>query len=180
MAHQAQANFCIKVQHMFPEYFYNKKVLDCGSLELNASFKPLFTNCLYIGIDISEGANVDFVSLIHEFNMPNESFDTILSCETFEHDMYYEKSLRNICRLLKSSGLFFFTCAAPGREEHGTLNCLSHSSPFTSKIPEWCNYYKNLTEEDIRKTIDIDNIFQKYEFSGNDDPHDLYFWGIKR
>jgi ubiquinone/menaquinone biosynthesis C-methylase UbiE len=180
MAHQEQANFCIAIQHKFPEYFYNKKVLDCGSLELNASFKPLFTDCMYIGVDISSGKNVDVVSLIHELNFPDESFDTIISCETFEHDMFYAQSLQNIYRLLKSGGLFFFTCAAPGRPEHGTQKSESWVSPFTSNIPEWCNYYKNLDENDIRKVIDIDRLFEKYEFSGNVNPNDLYFWGIKK
>jgi hypothetical protein len=45
----------------------------------------------------------------------------------------------------------------------------------------WDNdYYKNLTEIDIRKCIDIDNIFSEYEFEVEYNHCDLYFWGIKK
>jgi hypothetical protein len=32
MAHKEQIEFCILVKNMFPDYFKNKIVLDCGSL----------------------------------------------------------------------------------------------------------------------------------------------------
>jgi hypothetical protein len=45
----------------------------------------------------------------------------------------------------------------------------------------WNNdYYKNLTEEDIRKCIDIDDKFYLYEFEIQPDHCDLYFWGLKK
>jgi len=172
--HTYQKQFCKSVQELYPQYFIEKKVLDCGSLDINGNNKYLFENCQYIGIDISSGSNVDIVSLIHEFDHPDKSFDTIISTETFEHDMYYEKSLKNICRLLKSNGLFLFTCATIGRKEHGTINNTPQNSPFTN------NYYKNLTEQDIRDSIDLDNLFVDYRFEINEISYDLYFWGIKK
>ena len=42
------------------------------------------------------------------------------------------------------------------------------------------NYYKNLTEEDIRKCIDIDASFSSYEFDIDYNHCDLYFYGIKK
>ena len=45
----------------------------------------------------------------------------------------------------------------------------------------WDNeYYKNLTEKDIRECINIENIFSEFEFSINHNHYDLYFWGIKK
>jgi SAM-dependent methyltransferase len=176
MAHPQQIDFCMSVKNKYPIYFTNKRVLDCGSLDINGNNRYLFTDCWYLGIDVSEGNNVDFVIPIHKFNYPNESFDVIISTECFEHDMYYEKSLKNICRLLKPNGLFLFTCATDGRGEHGTQRTTPENSPMTALS----NYYKNLNQNDIMNCIDIDKIFIQYEFSTNNNPCDLYFWGIKK
>jgi SAM-dependent methyltransferase len=181
MAHESQMNFIRNVRNKNTWYFLNKKVLDCGSLNINGSNKSYFVNCNYIGIDLAPGRNVDIVSKIHEFDYPDESFDTIISTECFEHDIYYKESIKNIIRLLKRRGLFIFTCATTGRPEHGTSKINPQDSPFTVKQnKEWRDYYKNLTEQDIREIINIDDIFISYEFSFNHDIHDMYFWGIKR
>jgi hypothetical protein len=180
MAHQEQAQFCLTIKNKFSFHFTNKKVLDCGSLDINGNNKYLFNNCEYLGIDINPGKNVDIVSKIHEFDYPDESFDTIISTECFEHDFYYKESFKNIIRLLKPNGLFLFTCATTGRPEHGTLKSTQYDSPYTSKIPYWANYYKNLEEKDIREIINVNDIFSIYKFSINNLTHDLYFWGIKK
>jgi SAM-dependent methyltransferase len=183
MAHPQQQRFCTSIKDRFPIHFTSKNVLDCGSLDINGNNRYLFNNCEYLGIDVGSGKNVDIVIPIHEFNHPDESFDTIISTECFEHDMYYEKSLKNICRLLKSGGLFLFTCATIGRPEHGTIRTTPENSPLTSNISEWSNYYKNLEESDIRNAINIEEIFSVFEFSikkSLKDPDDLYFWGIKK
>jgi hypothetical protein len=39
----------------------------------------------------------------------------------------------------------------------------------------------NLTEQDIRKEINIDDYFSEHEFIARETwPQDLYFWGIKK
>lgn len=173
MAHVAQEEFCKKIKELFPIYFKNKKVLDCGSLDVNGNNKYLFESCEYTGIDIGEGKNVDVVSMIHRFK---GKFDVIISTECFEHDLYYKLSLQNIVRMLKDNGLFLFTCATEGRGEHGTLRKDSWTAPFLAEIPEWQNYYKNLTENDIREVINMEDFKEcKFEINGED----LYFWGIK-
>ena len=80
-------------------------------------------------------------------------------------------------KLLKSGGIFLFTCAAPGRPEHGTLKSSSEAAPFVCELHD---YYKNLSEIDIRKVIHVDNLFSKYDFFQRDDVQDLYFYGIKK
>jgi alpha-galactosidase len=74
--------------------------------------------------------------------------------------------------------LFLFTCATTGRPEHGTKRSDTGSSPLTSNIENWDNYYLNLTEMDIRQAVNIDEKFHFYEFIVNG--FDLYFWGIKK
>ena len=42
------------------------------------------------------------------------------------------------------------------------------------------DYYKNITEDDVREAIDVDDIFSSYEFEVEENHCDLYFWGIKK
>lgn len=180
MAHPEQIEFCTSIKEQYPEFFQGKIVLDVGSLDINGNNRYLFTDCSYCGIDVGEGQNVDVVSKTHEYNAPDETYDVIISTECFEHDMYYPDSLRNIVRMLKKGGLFLFTCATTGRAEHGTNATTPVDSPLLAEYGEWADYYKNLTEEDIRRCLDIESIFSEFKFETNDESHDLYFWGIKR
>jgi len=181
MAHLAQREFCKTIKQTQSEHFENRYVLDCGSLDVNGNNRYLFDNCRYIGCDLGEGKNVDVISPIHELEYNNETFDTIISTECFEHDMYLRESILNIVRMLRSGGLFIFTCATDGRKEHGTVKTSTEkSAPLLKNISyEWGNYYKNVNEGMIRDIIDVDNVFRKYEFTVNQYPPDLYFWGIK-
>lgn len=168
--HKAQKDFCESVKAFFPHRFKNAKVLDCGSLDVNGNNRYLFTDCEYLGIDIGQGPNVDLVCPIHEFH--GKDYDLIISTECFEHDRHYKDSLQNIVRMLKPGGFFIFTCATTGRREHGTDVRNPNSSPFTN------DYYKNLTEQDIREAMDME-AFLDYRFITNTRDCDLYFWGIK-
>lgn len=180
MAHFEQQDFCKYVKRLHPEHFKNKYVLDTGSLDINGNNRDYFEDSFYIGVDVGPGKNVDLVSSIHELKFRNEFFDTIISTESLEHDPTYYLTLNNIYRMLKSGGLFLFTCASTGRPEHGTFRTDNgYANPLMMDIPIWANYYKNLTEDDIRFCLDINNCFTSYEFS-TIHPGDIYFWGIKR
>jgi hypothetical protein len=180
MAHVEQRNFCMKVRRMHPECFYNVNVLDVGSLDINGSNRYLFSgvNAVYTGIDVALGRNVDAMAKGHEWSAPDNFYDTIISTECFEHDMYYELTLKNIMRMLKPEGMFIFTCATTGREEHGTTRCHAFTSPLTSRIAGWSDYYKNLTASDILKVLNIED-FKEVLFEVNSSSYDLYFYGIK-
>ena len=179
MAHTEQQAYCRYVKNKYPEFFTNKKILDIGSLDINGNNKILFENCDYTGLDVAEGPNVDIVSVGHLYDAPDEYYDTIISTEVFEHDMFYEKTIKNIIRMLKPGGAFIFTCASTGRPEHGTIKSDgSVAAPLLIKISEeWANYYKNLTCQDFSSI----ETFQKNFPIGTCEPynHDLYFFGIK-
>jgi SAM-dependent methyltransferase len=189
MAHKEQWVFCGKVKGLHPEYFENKKVLDIGSFDVNGNNRFLFKDCDFIGLDIGEGDGVDVVCPAQEYNVPDETFDTIISCECWEHNPFYKESIQNAVRILKNGGLFFFTCATIGREVHGVSyleeQCSSQYDNWKTlpnvEKENWDNdYYKNVTEDDIRSFIDADNIFSSYEFEIEENHCDLYFWGIKK
>jgi len=180
MAHQEQMNYCTRISLDLREHFVGKRVLDVGSLDINGNNRHYFSDCQYTGIDVGYGRNVDVVSKGHEF-VSEEKFDTIISTECFEHDKYYDLTIKNIVNnLLKSKGLFVFTCATTGRAEHGTRRADSGSAPLLENYDDWADYYKNLTEEDIREIIDVDAVFSEYKFEVNPNSCDLYFYGIKK
>ena len=181
MAHKQQIEFCQKIKNSHSSFFSNKKVLDVGSLDINGNNRYLFENCEYTVIDIGEGRNVDIVCKAHEHSAQDQSYDFIISTECFEHDMHYEKTLKNIIRMLKPGGMFLFTCATTGREEHGTRRAHSWTAPLLSQHgQEWSDYYKNLTEEDIESVLELNNTFSEYKFEENIISCDLYFYGIKK
>jgi SAM-dependent methyltransferase len=174
MAHRHQQDFFSWVKTIRPDMFTGKRVLDIGSLDINGNTRYLFNGGSYTGIDIGPGRNVDIVCRGHEFKS-EELLDVIISGECFEHDEFYPETLKNVARLLRSKGLFLFSCAAPGRGEHGTRRTSPQNAPFVG------DYYKNLTASDIRAEIPVDEIFEEYYFKQRlEFPQDLYFWGIKR
>ncbi len=79
-----------------------------------------------------------------------------------------EENLENLF-ILKC---LFFSCATTGRAEHGTPRTSPYDAPYCGE------YYKNLTEDDVRSACDL-SAFKEYAFSTNEQAHDLYFWGIK-
>ena len=177
MAHKAQKKYVQTVKALFPEFFDNKKVLEVGSLNINGTLRNEFKDCDYTGIDLGEGRDVDVVCGGQEYDAPDNFFDSCISAECFEHNPYWKETFLNMVRMCKPGGLVLFTCATEGRAEHGTSRSKPGNSPFTIKE---CDYYKNLTEKDFTDVIDIDALFDRYEFSVNNECFDLYFWGIKK
>lgn len=197
MAHKEQIDYLNKIKVKFPEAFTNIKVLDIGSFDVNGNEKPWFDNCDFIGLDIGPGKGVDVVCPANEYDAPDESFDTIISCECWEHNPFYKESIQNAIRMLKPGGYFIFTCATTGRPVHGTktqdkIDREKHVTSQGNSADNWITmpnvfredwdseYYKNVTEEDIRSCVNIDNIFSSYEFEVETKHCDLYFWGIKK
>ncbi len=180
MAHGRQQDFCKKAKQRFPDYFKNVSVLDIGSLDINGNNHYLFEQYSYTGLDLASGRNVSYIGMAHLFHSIQQ-FDLIVSTECFEHDQYWQLSLKNICdNLLKQGGFFLMTCATTGRPEHGTRRTTVSDSPFTTTIDGWGDYYQNLTEADFRSVIDFNAVFDFYGFSTDEESHDLYFWGIKK
>lgn len=195
--HKEQIEYLNKIKEKFPNTFKGKKVLDIGSFNVNGNEKPWFENCDFIGLDLLPGPGVDIACPAHKYDEPNETFDTIISCECWEHNPFYKESILNAIRMLKPGGYFIWTCATTGRPVHGTKTqdaidrenkktAQGNSSENWITMPNvekenWDNeYYKNVTEEDIREFCDVDSIFSSYEFEVDTNHCDLYFWGVKK
>lgn len=178
MSHPQQMQFVNSLKSFMPDAFNSKKVLEIGSLNINGSVRQFFKDCQYIGIDVGAGPGVDIVCPGQEYNAPDNTFDTLISCECFEHNPFWVETFDNMIRMCVSGGLIIMTCATTGRPEHGTSRTSPRDSPLT--IAKGWDYYRNLTEDDFRDTFNLNVIFSTFEFSTNVESRDLYFWGVKR
>lgn len=125
--------------------------------------------------------NVTIVSKTKDLPFPSNFFDTIISTECFEHDPEYIQSFLKIYDMLKTGGIFIFTCASTGREEHGTRRTSPYDSYGTiGNLNDMQDYYKNLTIQDIQQIQNLDNVFSIWDSYYNILSKDLYFIGIKK
>lgn len=178
MAHPEQLEFVRRVRNEFPENFAERKVLEIGSWDVNGSVRQLFAECDYTGADVAEGCGVDLVCPGQRVDEPSCSFDTVISCECFEHNPYWLETFINMIRMLKPGGLCVMTCASTGRREHGTRR-MSTAVSLSAKVDWFADYYRNLTAADFHGAMDLSKHFSDYFFFENIFSRDLYFCGIK-
>lgn len=180
MSHPEQREFFERLKSRFPHHFKNVVALDVGSLDINGNLRDLFDiPSWYIGLDLIPGKNVDVVCPAHLYRT-GFKFNTVLSAECFEHDMYWMQTFQNMIDLTQSGGFIAFSCATTGRPPHGVSYARPQDAPGLSQMGEvWGGYYRNLTEEDFRQ-MPLGWYFDSYEFEVNEASHDLYFWGLRK
>jgi len=177
--HPEAIRFVQYVKKSLPDFFISAvRVLDVGSGDINGNNSYLFgQETKYEGNDMTAGKNVTIVSPTSKLTFDEGHFDIIVSTECFEHDPEYELSMKNIARMCKPGGIFFFTCASTGRPEHGTRRVAQWAS-FASLggVDAWQDYYKNLTFEDISFLTEFFPFSRTYY---NEHSKDLYYIGFK-
>ena len=179
--HIQAKDFTLFVKRTLPNFFIGKRVLDVGSGDINGNNRFLFENCEYNGNDVIQTKNVTIVSRTKDLPFQNNTFDTIISTECFEHDPEYKESLLKIYSMLKPDGLFCFTCASTDRPEHGTRRMKPWDSYGTiGNLEDMSDYYKNLTEIDLNEVLPLNNLFSVWDTYYNSESKDLYFVGIKK
>jgi SAM-dependent methyltransferase len=179
--HKEAREFTLFVRRILSEFFIGKVVLDVGSGDINGNNKFLFENCEYNGNDVIQAPNVTIVSNTKDLPFKDNTFDTIVSTECFEHDPEYKESIIKIYNMLKPNGLFCFSCASTGRPEHGTRRSNPNDSYGTiGNLEDMSDYYKNLTEIDLNNVLLLNTTFSVWDTYYNNDSKDLYFVGIKK
>ena len=179
--HDQARSFTLFVKKILEKYFINKRVLDVGSGDINGNNRFLFENCEYDGNDVIAANNVTIVSKTMNLPFEDNTFDTIISTECFEHDPEYKESFNKIYKMLKPNGLFCFTCASTGRPEHGTRRTSPSDSYGTiGNVEDMVDYYKNLTVFDLNEALNLNELFIVWDSYYNDETHDLFFVGIKK
>ena len=179
--HLQAKEFTIFVKSILPEFFKNKIVLDVGSGDINGNNRFLFEDCEYHGNDVIKAPNVTVVSKTKDLNFENNTFDVIISTECFEHDPEYKQSFIKIYDMLKTDGLFLFTCASTGRPEHGTRRRAPKDSFGTrGGLKDMRDYYKNLTEQHLNNVLPLNDLFSSWDTYYDTGHKDLFFLGIKK
>jgi len=176
MAHLQQKTFVQSVVSNFETDFIEQcSVLEIGAYDVNGSIRGIIPAKKYIGLDLVSGPGVDIVYDGIHFSRELSDFCISISCECFEHNPFWDKSLQSMIERTSKGGIVIFTCASRGRVEHGTSRTDPSISPGTSD--SGIDYYKNLHEEDFRSRFDFDDIFSDYFFLFHKKSHDLYFYG---
>lgn len=179
--HPECRDFTIFVKKIFNDYFINKRVLDVGAGDINGNNRFLFENCEYDGNDVIQAKNVTIVSQTKDLPFPDNTFDTIISTECFEHDPEYKESFLKIYNMLKPDGLFLFTCGSTGRGEHGTRRTTPENSfGAIGNLEIFCDHYRNLTETDLNEVLPLNTLFSVWDTYYQSETKDLYFLGIKK
>jgi len=88
-------------------------LLDVGSYDVSRIgtygylFKEAGANFEYTGLDLDAGPNVDIVAVkpYHWDMIPDESYDVVISGQTFEHMEFFWLAMGEIARVLKRGGL---------------------------------------------------------------------------
>lgn len=151
-------------------------ILEIGSYDVNGSIRSIFEAESYVGVDLMCGPGVDVVASGHEISLEYESYDLAISCECFEHNPYWRETFINMIRHTKKDGIIAISCGSKGRREHGTKRTEPNESPGTQNVG--LDYYKNLTEKDFVKNIELKKYFKKTLFYYSSSHRDLYFVGF--
>lgn len=128
------------VRAALPALFRCRRVLECGSYDINGSARSLFEDCEYVGLDWRPGPGVDIVGLVHEYE-PDALFDVVISTEMLEHDPFWELSVARMCQVLRPGGALLLTWAGPGRPRHEV-----------ETAPE-AGYYRGLLPQDVATVV---------------------------
>jgi len=101
-----------------------KSILEFGSFNVNGAVRDLLPKATalpqparYVGVDWRQGPGVDHVCLFHDIPWIGE-FDILISCNVFEHDPHWERSIEAGLMALKPGGEIILCCAGPGYPAH--------------------------------------------------------------
>ena len=103
------------------------KILDLGSTEMGACYRPIFEkkNWHYIGADLSPGPNVSLILNTpyswHE--IPSGSIDVLISGQVLEHVEYFWITMLEIARVLRPGGIACLIAPSSGPEHRYPVDC---------------------------------------------------------
>jgi hypothetical protein len=164
--HNEVMKFLKMTKESYPEVFRSKKILECGSMDINGSARDFFDDPdEYVGVDWRDGKGVDVVSLFHEYDeKPDGHFDVAVSMETFEHDPYWKQSLKKMLDKVHLEGSIIISCGGPNRHHHQFK-----ASPKN-------NYYQNLDLDSLRGFILENSMFKKIDSRYSNGKNDIYIF----
>jgi hypothetical protein len=117
--HQSVMQF---VQRVVMQYdLQYASVIEVGSRNVNGSARKLFSKNRYVGIDIVDGNDVDFVSDAHDMGRwYGDCFDVGLCLEMLEHDDAPWLTMYEMAECVDADGYLILTCR--GFDERGCFD----------------------------------------------------------
>lgn len=123
-------NSLINMKNFIDKYIdfsRKQKILDLGGQNINGSYKSLFPSekTEYVCCDMVKNDGVDVV-LKNPYNwggLNSNSFDVVISGQTFEHVEYIWVTIMEIARVLKSGGLCCIIAPSSGYRHGYPLDC---------------------------------------------------------
>ena len=132
-----------KIMQSFVEkYLEDKKltILDVGSFNVNGSYNRYFQNpkWKYTGADIVDGKNVDVVfKEPYNWQFKDNSFDVVISGQTFEHIEYPWLTIKEIERVMKPGGVGCIIAPSEGYEHRYPLDCWRFMPDGFRALAKW-------------------------------------------
>jgi len=99
-------------------------VVDVGSLDVNGTYKDLFPDCQYTGVDVTSGPNVDLL-MPNEFEIPlyNSTAGLVVCGSCLEHCRNPHRLVEEIFRVLRPGGWALLNAPMHWREHRYPLDC---------------------------------------------------------
>ena len=122
------------------------KILDIGSFDKEGDFNYgiIFKSekWTYHGLDLKEGNNVDIVlENPYEWNeIPDESYDVIVSGQAFEHIEFFWLTLEQIKRILKPEGFLFIIAPSTGPIHRNPFDCYRFNEDGMKSMGKYINF----------------------------------------
>src|ERR1700760_2532729 len=113
------------VEELLSRYATRAGILaDIGSMDVNGTYRHLFPDWRYIGVDMEPGPGVDIVARKpYRYPLASESVDLVICGQAFEHMEYFWLGWLEICRIVKRGGLIFLLAPSRGPEHRYPVDC---------------------------------------------------------
>lgn len=100
-------------------------VLDVGAMHKNGSYKELFKDYRYVGMDVEEGKNVDVVcpKLYHWDEIVDGSFDAVISGQCLEHVPMPWRWIQEVNRVVKKGGIIIILAPWQWKPHYYPVDC---------------------------------------------------------
>jgi SAM-dependent methyltransferase len=121
------------------------RVLDVGSMLAEPgqmTYKTIADELgwKYVGLDMAPGYNVDVVATDpYKFPIESDSFDVVISGQTFEHIEFPWLTIKEIARVMRPGGIAIITAPGSGPEHRYPKDCWRYYPDGMRALAKWAD-----------------------------------------